>query len=55
MKDERYSELLVLYEKELGEVDKAIEAANNQIIKEFGTGMFLNQEAPDEEPEVSRA
>ena len=54
MKDERYSELLVLYEKELGEVDKAIEAANNQIIKEFGTGMFLNQEAADEDPEVSR-
>jgi hypothetical protein len=55
MKDERYSELLVLFEKELGEVDKAIEAANAQIIKEFGTGMFLNQENPEEEPEVSRA
>ena len=55
MKDERYSELLVLYEKELGEVDKAVEAANNQIIKEFGTGMFLNEQEPEEEPEVSRA
>jgi len=55
MKDERYSELLVLYEKELGVVDEAVEAANNQIIKEFGTGMFLNEEKPEEEPEVSRA
>ena len=55
MKDERYSELLVLYEKELGVVDDAVEAANNQIIKEFGTGMFLNEEKPEEEPEVSRA
>lgn len=43
MKDERYSELLALYTQELGEVDKAVEAANAQIQKEFGTGMFLEQ------------
>ncbi len=55
MKDERYSELLVLYEKELGVVNEAIEAADAQIKKEFGTGMFLTPETPQEEPEVSRA
>ena len=55
MKDERYSELLVLYEKELGVVNEAIEAADAQIKKEFGTGMFLTPETPEEEPEVSRA
>jgi len=55
MKDERYSELLVLYEKELGVVDEAIQAADAQIKKEFGTGMFLTPETPQEEPEVSRA
>ena len=43
MKDERYSELLVLYEKELGVVNEAIEAADAQIKKEFGTGMFIEQ------------
>jgi len=45
MKDERYSELLVLYEKELGVVNDAIEAADAQIKKEFGTGMFLEQDS----------
>ena len=45
MKDERYSELLALYTEELGEVDKAVNAADAQIKKEFGTGMFLEQDS----------
>jgi len=45
MKDERYSELLALYTEELGEVDKAVTAADAQIKKEFGTGMFLEQDS----------
>jgi hypothetical protein len=45
MKDERYSELLALYTQELGEVDKAVNAADAQIKKEFGTGMFLEQDS----------
>ena len=43
MKDERYSELLALYTQELGEVDKAVNAADAQIKKEFGTGMFIEE------------
>ena len=45
MKDERYSELLALYTEELGEVDKAVVAADAQIKKEFGTGMFIEQDS----------
>lgn len=45
MKDERYSELLALYTEELGEVDKAVNAADAQIKKEFGTGMFIEQDS----------
>jgi hypothetical protein len=45
MKDERYSELLALYTQELGEVDKAVTAADAQIKKEFGTGMFIEQDS----------
>jgi len=45
MKDERYSELLALYTQELGEVDKAVNAADAQIKKEFGTGMFIEQDS----------
>ena len=47
MKDERYSELLALYTQELGEVDKAVNAADAQIKKEFGTGMFLEQDSKE--------
>ena len=45
MKDERYSELLALYTEELSEVDKAVVAADAQIKKEFGTGMFIEQDS----------
>lgn len=47
MKDERYSELLALYTQELGEVDKAVNAADAQIKKEFGTGMFIEQNSKE--------
>jgi hypothetical protein len=47
MKDERYSELLALYTEELGEVDKAVNAADAQIKKEFGTGMFIEQNSKE--------
>ena len=47
MKDERYSELLALYTQELGEVDKAVTAADAQIKKEFGTGMFIEQDSKE--------